>query len=854
MSGPVLNQDLRYAVRMLRRFPVFTAAAVGSLALGIGANTAIFTLTEAIVLRWLPVRNPQELVVLARNPNQPSPSFNYPDYRYVRDHSESCSGVIAFSGGGSASSFRVPGRSDSSRLAAIAMVSGNYFEVLGVTPALGRVFNAADNENEGAHPYVVLSHGFWKRAFGADTGIVGREVLLNGAGFQIVGVAREGFTGTNIGASPDLFVPIVMLRIFRPNAPRWNTRNFWWLTVMGRLKPGVSRQKAESELNVLWQQILESDPNRRAVAAWDKDYKINNTMLALPGSRGYSGLRGEVSEPLGILTITVAVVLLIACANIANLLLARFIARRREIAIRLAVGAGRVRLIRQLLTESILLSVLGGSAGLVFAWGGVQVLLGFLPRGTFPLELNLSPDLRLLGFAFLLSLASGVIFGLVPALRAARPQLAAELRSEVSSQTGRLARWDLRRGLVCFQVALSLLLLASAGLFIRTLDNLRAQDPGMVRENLLFIETNVEQLGYQPQREREFFERLTSEVQRLPRVRAAGVATIAPLEGSRWNSDAQIEGYTWKPDEHPYVDINAVTPGYFEAAGIPIVSGRDFHDSDNVAALPERPEEPLAPGARRRPLAGPARVAIVNEAFVRHFFHRQQAIGRRLCLDDKWDPENVAEIVGVVGDARYFDLRNPVEPMIYQPRYREPGPMLGGVLCVRTSGDPSALVQPIRSRMQEIDPNVTLTQNYSMEDNLNRTLVQERFVAMLGGFFGLLALLLAAIGLYGVMAQVVTRRTREIGIRVALGAEARGVLWMVLQDAMFMALIGSIVGIAAVLAVTRYIQTLLFDVTPQDPATIVMASALLLAVTALAGLVPAWRATRVQPMLALRQE
>ncbi len=853
MSRATFKQDVCYAFRMLRQFPLFTAVAVGSLALGIGANTAIFTLMDAVLLRWLPVKNPQELVVMARNPAQPSPAFSYPDYRYLRDHSQSYSGVIAFSGGGQPTSFRIPDRGELPRLVTMSMVSGNYFEALGVTPAIGRIFNSADNEQEGAHPNVVLSHAFWKRAFGADTNVIGRQVLLNGAGFQIIGVAREGFSGASVGAAPDIYVPIVMYRTFRSTVTFWNTRHMWWLTVIGRLRPGATKQAAESELNVLWQQILEADPERRPVAAWDKDYKLSNTMVVLPGNQGNAFLRKQVSKPLTVLMITVGLVLLIACANVANLLLARSVSRRREIGIRLAVGAARARLIAQLLTESILLSVLGGLAGLAFSWVGVQVLLGFLPRGPFPLELNLSPNLRILTFTFLLSLVSGVVFGLVPALRASRREVITELRSDASSQTGRLARWDLHRTLVSLQVALSMLLLAGAGLFVRTLANLRDLDPGMARENLLFVQTNVDQLGYQPQREREFHDRLTADVQRLPGVRACSLASITPLGGSRWNGDVQIEGYTWKPDEPPWVDMNAVEPRYFEAAGIPIILGRDFRASDNVAVLPDRPAQPPPPGTSQPDLPGPPKVAIVNEAFVRRFLAGQPALGKRICLGDKWDPAKISEIVGVVRDARYFDLRKPVEPMLYQPRYRERGGV-GGVLCVRTTQDPQALIETIRHKISEFDANVAVTDARSMEDNLNRNLAQERFVATLGGFFGLLALLLAAIGLYGVVSQTVTRRTREIGLRMALGAESRGVMWMVLRDAMTMALTGAVIGVAAVLGVTRFLEALLFGIKPQDPITIVTASLLLLGVTALAGLLPALRATRVQPMRALRHD
>jgi predicted permease len=849
------RQDVRYALRTLRRSPVFTAVAVGSLALGIGANTAIFTLMDAILLRWLPVQNPQELVVLARNPSEPSTSFSYPDYRYVRDQSRSYTGLIAFSGGGRTTGFSLPGGGGPSQLVALSMVSGNYFEVLRVQPSVGRLFNPADNEREGAHPYAVLSHAFWERALGEDTGVVGRDVLLNGARFQVVGVSGEGFTGATVGLSPDVFVPIIMYRTFHPTSFEWNSRHMWWLTVMGRLEPGVTRAQAEAELEVLWQQTLNNDAERRPVAAWDRQYELNNTAVVLPGSRGYSYLRDETARTLGILMITVSLVLLIACANVANLLLARAVARGKEIAVRLAVGAGRRRLVMQMLTESVTLSLLSGVASLTVAWTGVRVLVGFLPQGTFPAELNLSPDARLLSFACALSVLCGLTFGLAPALKASRPDLVSALKSDAGTVFGSHSRrWDLRRALVSLQVALSLLLLAGAGLFVRTLSNLRRLDPGMNRQNLLLVDTNIGQLGYQPQRERAFHDRLREAVQRLPGVKAASVASITPLSGSRWNSTVQFEGYQWKPDEQPVVDMNAVTPRYFEAAGIPILLGRDFQPSDSLTVLPDRPEPPPAPGAQSPDPPGPPRVVIVNEALARHFFAGQAAVGRRLCFGETWSAAQAWEVVGVVRDARYFDVRRAVEPMAYQPLYRQSGGGLGGTLCVRTTGDPGRLVEAIRSRAAEIDGAVAVTEAKTMQDNLDRNLLQERFVATVGGFFGLVALLLAAIGLYGVLSEAVTRRTREIGIRMALGAEAATVLWMVLRDAMAMVVIGATVGVPVTLGLTRYAESLLFGVKAQDPATLAGAALLLLAVTALAGFLPALRATRVQPMQALRHE
>ncbi|MDX2152590.1 MAG: ABC transporter permease [Bryobacteraceae bacterium] len=848
-----LGQDVRYAFRTLRQSKMFTAVAVLSLALGIGANTAIFTLVDSILLRWLPVSNPQELAILGLNPANPRHSFNYPDYRFVRDHATSYTGLIAFSGGGRPVSLRLAAPDASSQLVSLSLVSGNYFEVLGVRPALGRLFNAADNEKEGAHPYAVLSHGFWQRAFGGDTAIVGRDVLLNGARFQVIGVSGDGFTGTNVGTSPDVFAPIVMLKSFSPTSNFWNTRRMWWLTMIGRLKPGVARETAQAEFQALWQRVLDDDPDKRPPQAWDREYKLNNTAVVVEGSRGYSGLRRDAGKPLTILMITTGLVLLIACANIANLLLARGVGRSKELAVRLAIGAGRGRLIVQMLTEAVVISVLGGLAGLLIAWFGVQVLVDFMPRQAFPVELNLRPDARVLGFAFGLSLLTGLLFGLAPALRASRPDIVSALKaSSGGNSAGRGARWDLRRSLVSFQVALSLLLLAGAGLFVRTLANLKGLEPGMARENVMFVSTTVNSLGLEPQAEREFNDRLRDEIQKLPGVRAASFASIVPLGGSRWNGDVQIEGYTWRPDERPYLDMNAVGPRYFESTGIPVLLGREFRESDSVPVLPPRRTEILPRGVEPPDIPGPPRVVIVNKAFADRFFKGQSALGKRLVLGDKWKPEKAAEIVGVVANARYFDLRKPVEAMIYQPAYRDGGNWANHT--VRTTGDPQLLTSAIRQKVREINPAVALTEARTIEEHVNRAVVGERVVATLGTFFGVLALLLAAIGLYGVMTQTVNRRSREIGIRMALGAQAGRVLRMVLRDACLMVAVGGVIGIPAFLATTRFAESLLFGVTPQDPVTLVLAVVALLGVTLLAGFLPARRATKVDPLTALREE
>src|SRR5574340_401064 len=475
-----MRQDLRYALRVFRQHPGFTAVAVLSLALGIGANTAIFSLINAVLLRYLPVRSPEQLVILARNPARPMTSTNYPDYLYLRDNAKSYSGLIAYS---FVSAWGFAAEGQPTQLAGASLVSGNYFDVLGVTPALGRMFNAEDNDTEGAHPYAVLSHGFWMRAFGGDTGVIGRRVRINGSPFTVVGVSRAGFTGAEVGVSPDIFLPIVMMRNVNPTAREWNTRFFWWLTTMGRLKPGVSLAQANAELVVLRERIEANDPrNRRAAPSWDKDRAIRQRGVVLPGANGFAFMRNMVQKPLLILMVVVGVVLLIACANVANLLLARAAARQREIAIRLSVGAARWRLVRQLLLESVLLSVLGAAAGVAFAFGGLRRLMSFAPRRGFPITLDLTPDWRVLLFLFAVALVAGTLAGLAPALRATRPEILPWLKSETAPLGFGGRRFDLRKALVVVQIALSVLLIAGAALLVRSLMNLRGLDPGFRRE------------------------------------------------------------------------------------------------------------------------------------------------------------------------------------------------------------------------------------------------------------------------------------------------------------------------------------------------------------------------------------
>jgi len=842
-------QDARYAIRVLFQNPGFAAIAILSLALGIGANTAIFSLIDTVLLRSLPVRDPQQLVVFALDPDEPRISFDYPDYRYIRDQDRSFAGVAAYGGSGQQAAFAVPeeGSQAIPELITPTLVSGNFFDLLGVVPAVGRMLRPDDNLKEDGHPWVVLDYDFWRLRFGADPAAVGRKITLNGSPFTIVGVTRSGFIGPQVGVHPDIYAPIVMLREIQQSTGNWNTRHQWWLTVLCRLKPGVTRQAAIPEVDTLWHQILAGDPEEHR-RPYDKNYDLNNRGTLMEASGGYSYLRNQIQKPLTVLMAVVGLVLLIACANVANLLLARAAARQREIAIRLAVGAGRARLVRQLVLETMVIATLGGIVGAVLAWWGVGALLRFLPQRSIPLDLNLAPDWRLLAFSFGVCLAVGLLCGILPALQATRPNLTSALKNE--SAAGGRVRFDIRRALVVTQVAVSLLLLIGAGLLVRSLQNLKSLDPGFVRERVLLVNVNPSLMGYKGQHLREFYERLLTRTRALPEVRSASLAIITPLSGGRWNSGTTFEGYERAADEKPWVDHNSVSPGFFETLGIPLIQGRDFRDEDNPAVTPDPTYVSQIKGEERLPPPQP--VAIINEAAAAKYFAHQNPIGRHFTHGDKFDMSNSFEIIGVVKNSNYFDIRKSVEPMVYLPVWR----LRAGsnTLCIRTSGEPERLANAIRREVAAIDVSVPVLQTFSLEQQFDNAIAQERTVTTLCGFFGSLAVLLAAIGLYGVMAHSVTRRYREIGIRMALGAERSRVMWMVLRETAWMIAIGAAIGLPAAFATTRLVQSFLYGLTPQDPLSITLATIGLAVITGLAGYIPALRATRVDPMVALRYE
>ena len=841
-------QDIRYALRILAQNPAFAAIAVLSLALGIGANTAIFTLIDTVILRSLPVRAPERLVVFAINPADPNTYFSYPDYVYVRDHNRSFSGVIATNGGATAMAMSVQSEpAAQSEIASGAVVSGNYFDVLGVVPAAGRLFTPADDQNEGAHPFAILNWDFWQRRFSADPSVVGRAITLNGSPFTIIGVAQRGFRGTDVSATSDLYVPITMIRQVNRGVREWNSRHMWWLNIFARLKPGISMQAGMPEANVLWHQIEAADPEHKPAPAYDADRDVRDRGTLLAGSNGYSNFRNGFAKPLTVLMIVVALVLLIACANVANLLLVRAASRQKEIAIRLAVGAGRSRLVRQLVLETLVVSLLGGALGLLIAWAGVAALMTLMPQRAIPLDLHIAPDLRMLGFSFAVSLLTGLVCGLVPALQSTRPNLVSSLKNE-TLVAGR-ARFDLRRVLVVLQVAISLLLLIGAGLFIRSLRNLQNLDAGFSRERVLLVNVSPQQSGYKGQRLRDYYEQLRARIAAIPRVQTVSLSFTTPLAGSRWNSRASFDEYQWKPKERPVIDVNAVSPGYFSTLGIPLIAGRDFREEDNPAFLPDPSPTPSPTPAKMPP---PNPVAIINETMAKRFFAGQNPIGRRFSRSDKFQMDNSFEIVGVVKDANYFNLRKSVDSMFYIPSWRD-GTSIN-TICVRTAGDPVQITSAIYREAAKLDPSIPVLQTITMEQQFDNRISQERLITTLCGFFGTLALLLAALGLYGVMAHAVTRRVREIGIRMALGAHAGEVMWLVLRETALLIGIGALVGLPAAFAATRLVASFLYGLTPQDPWSIAGATLVLALITALAGYIPARRAAKVDPMVALRYE
>ena len=828
---------------------MFSAVAVLSLALGIGANTAIFTLIDQLMLRLLPVKNPTELVMLDSQgnhfvgSNRGANAFSYPMYRDFLDRNQVFSGVLCRVIAAVSMSFN-----GQTERASGELVSGTYFNVLGVGAAVGRTITPDDDTTVLGHPVVVLSHRYWQARFAGDPSVLNRTMVLDGHNFTVVGVAARGFDGLEPGSVTEIFVPVTMKAWMTPGTEAvegLDNRRAAWAQIFARLKPGLSRQQAKASMQVLFHQIIEQeakDPQITRASEHDRQQFLKSTISVLPAATGRSFLRYQMSRPLEVLMVIVGLVLLIACGNVANLLLVRAAGRQREIAVRLVLGANRWQIMRQLLIESVLLALTGGVAGVAVAYAGVKALLGLLPQASTALGLAAVPDARILLFSFVVSLLTGLLFGLVPALQATNPDVAPTLKNQAGAVAGTgHARARLRKALAVAQVTLSLLLLIGAGLFLRSLQNLRDVGPGFPASNLIAFHVDPSLNGYDLPRSISFFGELNRRLSAMPGVQSASLASIGMLEGNEWDMPVTVEGYTAKPGEETNPQCNAVSPGYFATIGVPVLEGRDFDERDSTTI--QHPGIPF-------PIPN---VVIVNEKLARRYFGSHSAIGHHIGIGN--EPGDIAdmEIIGVVKDFRYQGIRGDITRQVFYPYLSMP--ILNDMTSyVRTTLPPDQAFNIIRRTLAGLDRNLPVYNLRTFQSTIDASLLNERLVASLSALFGVLATFLAVIGLYGVMAYTVEQRTREIGIRVALGAQRGNVVWLVMKEVVAMVGIGFAIGLPAAWFSSELVASLLYGIQPDDPVSIAAAMAVLASIALLAGYIPAARASRVDPLRALRYE
>ncbi len=835
--------DLRYALRTLAHAPAFSLVVVLTLALGIGANTAIFSLMDQLLLRLLPVERPEELVQLdgpgafsGRTMNDRT--FAYPMYQDLRDGNDVFAGLVARA---PAAATLVQGGQP--ERVSVELISGNTFEVLGARPVIGRAITADDDRVRAGHPVMMLAHAYWLRRFAGNPQVLGQVLTINTTPMTVIGVAPAGFAGVVALGGPDVFVPLMMKAQITPTWDDLDNRQSRFVNIVGRLKPGVSIDEARARLDVLYKQInahdLEAVPGFARGSALFKERFRAKSIEMEPAGTGLSGLRQGFSTPVAVLMGMVGLVLLIACANVANLLVARATARQKEIGVRLALGASRVRIVRQTLFESLLLALAGGAAGLVLSvWVG-ELLVGLLPSsGSSAQVLSTTPDLRVGLFTLVVSLLTAVVFGLAPALQTSRPDMNRTLREAAGSLSGGHAHTRLRKGLVVAQVALSMLLIAGAGLFARSLYNLKHLNPGFDATSLVSFALSPELAGYSQTRLKQFYSALQQDLQAVPGVVGVSMAAEPVLTDSISSRTIQVQGYETKPDENMNPWTNEVGPDYFRTMGQTLLLGREFTPRDAEGA-------PL--------------VAVVNETFARYYFGSESPIGRRFGWRVLNDPGAI-EIVGVVKDSLHGTMRegttedNQVRRFAYTP-LQQGTELTGMTVYVRSTPDGSAgLIDRLRDAVRRRDASLPLYNVTTMERTIDEAVFTERMLAVLSAAFGLLATLLAAVGLYGLMSYTVARRTREIGIRIALGAERGSVVWLVLREVALLTGIGILIGVPAALGSSRLVASQLFGLSPADPLTLLAAATTLTLVGALAGYLPARRAAGVEPVRALRYE
>ncbi len=800
-------QDLRYAFRLLRKSPTFTSVAVLSLALGIGANAAIFSLVDAVLLKTLPVRAPDRLVLLAeRNDSRQIMAFTSSRFETLRQ-SEALQGLCAFRPW---PGFRLT-TAASAELAMGQLVSGNCFSMLGVPALVGRTLTEDDDRN--GMPVAVISHAFWHSHFAADPAIVGRTLELQGRAFAIVGVTPRGFHGMEAGRAIDISVPLSSQPVLMPGTPLVNSPSARWLRLLGRLAPGVSRDQAQADLHRLWLQTpdtnVESDPPPR--------------LEVLSGSQGINDLRRQFSLPLRLLMLAVGLLLLLACANLASLLIARARAREQEIGLRLALGAGRGRIVRQLLTESIVLAIGGGLLGLVFAHWSSDAIIGILSRGRSPIVLDVDPDFRLLTFTIGISLVTSLLFGALPALRTTQTDVQPHLQTTRTMAAGRRFRYA---ALVGAQATLSLVLVTAAGLFVRSLVRLHQVDAGFAKGDVLLIGVRPGIGGYEKERARQLYEDLYVRFGSLPGVRSVTLSMDTPLGGLSWSETISTSGRPRLPDD-PAVYFNFVGPRFFETMGIPLVSGRDFRTDDD-----------------RR-----SSTAVISESVARRYLSNRTPLGEHLLIGDAR-----VEIVGVVKDVRYRSIRDETQETVYRPYLQQPRSWEQLTFVLRTDTDPTALTDIVRREVRALAPTVPLYSVSTLGAQFDASITTERLLASLSGFFGGMAVLLMAIGVYGTLTYAVSHRTRELGVRLALGAERRDIARLLLGGALVPVCVGLLVGLPLAFAASRVTQSALFGIASSDPVAYSAGAVLLVGVAATAAWIPAQRAARTDPMTTLRHE
>jgi len=833
-----LVQNLAYAGRTLRRNIGFTAVIVCALALGIGANTAIFTLINAVLVRTLPVDHPEQLVAIG-NPmrvsslSQGGPRVDllaYPVYRDLRDQNKSFSSLVATGRTGRLDA-HIDGTSGEFEHPRGRYVTANYFSMLGVRAAAGRTFDGSEDQTPGSSPVAVISHGYWTRRFHNDQSAIGRTIVIQGQRITIIGVAQPSFTGDIVGAAPEIWLPVTMQDALQPHQKLLNDVNSSWLMLLGRLKPGVTLDQAKQDVKRgIQQSILAKTPGKAGRAFLDGKpvYFIN------PGAKGFSRVRETFQAPLLTLMIGVALLLCIICANVANLLLARSIARGREMAVRLALGADRRRLVRQLLTESLVLALIGALVGLLVAWWGSKSLLTL--SGGSPATLNLGMDLPVLAFTLGVSFAAVMLFGLAPALRASRVDLASTMRAGAHSVAGsalgqRGQRAPLGKLLIIGQVALSVVLLVGAGMLVRSLRNIESVDVGLDRDHLIIVDVDINARGYSGAPLDNLVHTLRDRISALPGVKGVAYSENGIFSGTESGTNIQVPGFTMREPSDSNVAYDQASPGYATATGGHLLQGRDLAPSDEGKL---------------------ARVVLVNQSLAQFYFPNKSAVGQFLHMQD-----SVAlEIIGVMADTRDHDLGVPSRRIYFPYAHHDTiiGPPGSLTIEVRTAGDPSAMVQRVRQEVVAVDPSLPIDDVTPLPTLMKNSIGAERLVAKLASAFGVLALLLAAIGLYGVMTYAITRRTGEIGLRVALGAQRANILNMVLVDALRLVAVGVALGLPLALAATRLLRTQLHGVDPIDPISIGLAVVVLSLSAVVAVLIPALRASRVSPIVALRAE